>query len=384
MKKKYIMLMLLCLILTSCGKSTRYDSTTGISYVNFPELVNACDKNWAWCDDMLEVSRIDNHKCRTTDGIKKKQQEIERVVNNTIIQKYTKTVWKVSNGFDDCYLFTSYDNREYNVKNKFISTRLGKPTENETIVKEIIIDDNSFLTKTDRHYIRNFYDSFHKKKRPLNTDEKYELYEQKHLRKDTKENRKPCHWKDYTDITKCELYPTQFKTPLFSIDEIIELQKENKDAKIGFYDYENKRTFVFVGANFTDQDVENFASGYYSLQDGLIKISKTNQKRVAQQLKIDQEKKDRACWFEEYETMGSCHRNFFFGNAYLERQAYKKKFGPKVIYNTKRPDKNGHYIKWLCHNSTINDRIRFGAYNKQWSININYVENLPNSYCILN
>ena len=101
--------------------------------------------------------------------------------------------------------------------------------------------------------------------------------------------------------------------------------------KIGFYVYENRKNFIFVGSDFTDQDIENFASGYYSLQDGLIKISKKNQKRVAQQLKIDQEKKDRACWFEKYEPMSSCHRNFFFGNAYRERQVYRKKYGPKRI-----------------------------------------------------
>ena len=36
-----------------------------------------------------------------------------------------------------------------NVKDKFMSTRLGRPTENETIVKEIIIENDNFLTKTD-------------------------------------------------------------------------------------------------------------------------------------------------------------------------------------------------------------------------------------------
>ena len=81
--------------------------------------------------------------------------------------------------------------------------------------------------------------------------------------------------------------------------------------------------------------------------------------------------------------MSSCHRNFFFGNAFRERQIYRKKFGPKAI-SIKEPDENRLRIKWLCHNSTIDDRSQLAAYNDRWSINIHYVQELPDNYCVLN
>ena len=194
MKKRLYLLISLSILLASCSHKTKYNYEFGYGNVDFGEIKNACKKNWIWCDDLLEAARLSNHECRTTDGIKKEQRDNERVVNDAINQKYTRTEWKVSNGFDDCYHFISYDNREYEVKNKFTSTRLGKPTENETIVNEIIIDDDSFLSEIDRNYLRNFYDTIHKKKRPLNAEDKFELYEQKHLSKDTKKDRVHCNW----------------------------------------------------------------------------------------------------------------------------------------------------------------------------------------------
>ena len=392
------MLMLFCLMMASCGSKNlhkQYD----------PEYYSKMTR--------IQKARSDYHECRTTDGIKKEQRDNERVVNDTITQKYIRTDWKVSNGFGDCYHFISYDNREYKVKNKFTATRLGKPNENETIVKEIIIENDSFLTKTDQYYLRNFYDAIHKKKRPLNTEEKYELYEQKHLKKDTKGNRKPCLGKDYKDITKCELYPTQFDHPLFSINEIIELQKEHKDAKIGFYDYENSKTFVFVGTNFTDEDIENFASGYYSLQDGLITISKANQQKVARQLKIDKEKVDRACWFEEYENMKLCHKNSNFDimekrKKYGSKRIYTKRYitrtfidYPKVMVNGVMMQRGINYanrksyerterveltdVEYLCKNSTMSDESKIKSYNydNRYIKDVFYAKDLPENYCML-
>ena len=83
-----------------------------------------------------------------------------------------------------------------NVKEKFISSELSKPYDEETFVQKIIIYDESIITPEYRNQIRDFYNAIHKKDefRPLKTKDKYEFYERKYLNEE----------------------------PLFSIDEVIQ------------------------------------------------------------------------------------------------------------------------------------------------------------------
>lgn len=368
--------MLSCLILTSCGNKTYYNSERGYGQAYFGEIKKTCDRNWSWCEDLLETARLAHHECRSTDGIRKEQRRHELVVNDTIVGSLLRTEWNVWDGKDGCYKFVSHDDREYNVKEKFVSFELGKPHNKETFVRKIIILDNSIITPSFRNQLRNFYDATNKKDeyRPLKTKGKYELYERKYLN----------------------------KQPLFSFDEVIQ-------EKIPITNY-------FIGEKITDQDVKNFASGLYSIQGNSIMVSKSNQKKVLGQILKDQDKKNRQCWFEEYEDMKLCHEDFFKSNSFIERRGFAKKYGPKRIYtkryitrtfidypkvmvngvmmrrginyaNKKNYERTERIeltdVKYLCKNSTIPDGHKIRDYNYGSGPNINYADELPDNYCVL-
>ena len=325
--------------------------------IDYNHLKKICNRDLKKCEQILEKRKLYEHECRSTDGIYKKQWKSKYNVNDVVEQSYTRTHWRVWNGKNGCYSFTSYDDRTYTVKDKFKTIAFQAPS-------KIIMKDDSFINKQHQKQIRNFYDAIHKKERPLGTEEKYELYEQKHLRKDTSK-REPCYG------YKCDWYPRQFDTPLFSINEILDIQKTDKDAKISNY---------IVGTKFTDEDVKKFASGYFSISNGLIKISRENEKRVQKIIEKANRIKEKECWFEEHEALFTCDPSFFSRKT---AKKYRDKFGPKVEYYeekivlektiTHRGTKsNGYKPRWEkvkdvryltrsnhhCKNSVIPDRIR--------------------------
>ena len=114
MKKNYIMLMLLCVSIVACSHQTYYDPKSGYGRAYFDEIRRACDQSKYYCEDLIEKARLAHHRCRSTDGIKKQQRDSERVVNDTITQKYTTTEWRVP--MDLMIAITSYHMTIVNMK----------------------------------------------------------------------------------------------------------------------------------------------------------------------------------------------------------------------------------------------------------------------------
>ncbi len=149
-----------------------------ITFANYNQLRKVCNRSLKECEEILEKIKVREHECRSTDGILKEQWQSTYNVNDVVEQSYVRTNWRVWDGKNGCYSFTSYDDRTYRVKDKFKTIAFQAPS-------KIIMKDDSFINKQHQKQIRNFYDATHKKERPLGTEEKFELYEQKHLRKDT-------------------------------------------------------------------------------------------------------------------------------------------------------------------------------------------------------
>jgi hypothetical protein len=350
-----------------------------ITFANYNHLKKVCNRSLKECEQVLKKIKIREHKCRITDGILKQQWQKTYNVNDVVEQSYTRTDWRVWNGKNGCYRFTSYDDRIYKVKDKFKTIAFQAPS-------KIIMKDDSFISKQHQKQIRNFYDTVHKKGRPLGTEEKYELYEQKHLKKDTSK-REPC----YGTSSKCDWRPTQFDTTLLSIKEILEIQNTDGNAKVSNY---------IVGTKFTDEDVKNFASGYYSISNGLIEISKENERRIQKIIEKENRIKERECWFEEHEALFTCDPSFFSRNA---SKKYRDKFGPKVEYYEKKivlektithrgTKSNGYIPRWEkvkdvhyftqaehhCENSVIPEHIR----EKIAKDNGFRYEDMPYDFCV--